>query len=205
MKPSILGIILLLVCLVANACNNVPPLPLIPSEAKILAFGDSLTYGTGTAETESYPAVLSRLTGRNVINSGVPGEVSSAGVERLAELLDREKPALMILCHGGNDLLGRHDQQQLAANLRAMIRLARDRGVAVLLVAVPSPDLLLKPPKLYDEVAQEFRLPIERKILPRILGKSSLKSDYIHPNAAGYKMFAEALAELMKKSGALPR
>lgn len=205
MKQTILCIVsAVFVCLVASACNTVPSLPLLPPDATILAFGDSLTYGTGAAETESYPAELSRLTAKKVINSGVPGEVSSAGVQRLAELLDREKPALMILCHGGNDLLGRHDQQQLEDNLGAMVRLARERGVAVLLVAVPSPDLLLKPPKLYDDVAKKFSIPIERKILPHILGKGSLKSDHIHPNAAGYKNIAKALAELLKKSGALP-
>jgi lysophospholipase L1-like esterase len=74
--------------------------------------------------------------------------------------------------------------------------------VSVLLIAVPSLGLSLQPPALYDELAKEFSIPIELKTLPHILGKSSLKSDYIHPNAAGYKMLAEALAKLLKKCGA---
>ena len=85
-----------------------------------------------------------------------------------------------------------------------MIRTAGEHGVPVLLVAVPSPDLMLKPPGLYEELAREFRIPLERKALAHIMGKSALKSDYIHPNAAGYRLLAEALAELLKKSGALP-
>ncbi|MDD2310665.1 MAG: hypothetical protein PHH91_13895 [Desulfuromonadaceae bacterium] len=84
-----------------------------------------------------------------------------------------------------------------------MIRMAGERGVSVLLVAVPSPDFLLKPPSLYEELAKEFKIPIETKALPHILGKSSLKSDHIHPNAAGYRILAEALVKLLKKSGAL--
>jgi lysophospholipase L1-like esterase len=186
------------------ACGKTPQLPLLAADAAILAFGDSLTAGTGAGEAESYPAVLTRLTGRNVVNAGVPGEVSAGGVQRLPELLERERPALLILCHGGNDLLARQDHQLIADNLRSMIRIAGGRGVPVLLVAVPSPDLTLKPPSLYEELASEFRIPLERKALAHILGKSALKSDHIHPNAAGYRLLAEAVAELLKKSGALP-
>jgi acyl-CoA thioesterase I len=189
--------------LLPAACSSAPQLQLLAADAVILAFGDSLTAGTGAGETESYPAVLARLTGRVVVNAGVPGEFSAAGVQRLPELLEREHPALLIICHGGNDLLAHQNHPQIADNLRAMIRIAGERGVPVLLVAVPSPDLSLKPPPLYEELSREFHIPIEQKGLAHILGKGSLKSDYIHPNAAGYRMLAEDVARLLKKSGAL--
>jgi lysophospholipase L1-like esterase len=195
---------ILAAALLLPACSKTPQLPLLAADATILAFGDSLTFGTGAGEAESYPAVLARLTGRKVVNAGIPGEVSAVGLQRLPELLERERPVLLILCHGGNDLLARRDHQLIADNLRAMIRTAGDRGVPVLLVAVPALGLTLKPPSLYEELAREFRIPLERKALAHILGKNSLKSDYIHPNAAGYRLLAEALAELLKKSGALP-
>jgi len=195
---------ILAAALLLPACSKTPQLPLLAADATILAFGDSLTAGTGAADAESYPAVLTRLTGRNVVNAGVPGEVSADGVKRLPDLLERERPALLILCHGGNDLLARQDHQLIAVNLRTMLRMAGERGVPVLLVAVPALGLTLKPPSLYEELANEFRIPLERKALAHILGKNSLKSDYIHPNAAGYRLLAEALAEQLKKSGALP-
>ena len=44
---------------------------------------------------------------------------------------------------------------------------------------------------------------IEEKALPTILSDGSLKSDYIHPNAAGYRMLAESIAALLKKSDAV--
>jgi len=203
-RTCLCAVLILVAAMLPAACSKTPQLPLLAADATILAFGDSLTAGTGAGDTESYPAVLTRLTGRKVVNAGVPGEVSAGGVQRLPELLDRERPALLILCHGGNDLLARQNHQLIADNLRTMLRIAGERGVPVLLVAVPSPDLMLKPPSLYEELAREFRIPLERKALAHILGKGSLKSDYIHPNAAGYRLLAEALAELLKKSGALP-
>ena len=203
-RTCLCAVLILVAAMLPAACSKTPQLPLLAADSTILAFGDSLTAGTGAGDTESYPAVLTRLTGRKVVNAGVPGEVSAGGVQRLPELLDRERPALLILCHGGNDLLARQNHQLIADNLRTMLRIAGERGVPVLLVAVPSPDLMLKPPSLYEELAREFRIPLERKVLAHILGKGSLKSDYIHPNAAGYRLLAEALAELLKKSGALP-
>ena len=196
-------LILIVSLLLLAACSKFPQLPPLGADATIIAFGDSLTYGTGAAETESYPAILARLTGRKVFNAGVPGEVSAGGVLRLPEVLERERPALLILCHGGNDLLGRQDQRLLAENMRVMLRMAREQGVPVILIAVPTPDLSLKPPVLYEDLSSEFNIPLETKALPHILSKRNLKSDYIHPNANGYRQLAEALFKLLKKSGAL--
>ena len=166
-------------------------------------FGDSLTYGTGAAPEESYPAILERLVGRRVVNEGVPGEISGEGLERLPEVLEREKPTLLILCHGANDLLRFLDKRQVAANLRAMIRLAREKGTAVVLVAVPSPGITLSPAPLYREIAAGMGLLIEEEVLTMVLSDGSLKSDYIHPNAAGYRRLAESIAALLRKSGAV--
>ena len=60
----------------------------LSQDGVILAFGDSLTFGTGAAPEQSYPALLAEMTNRKVINAGVPGEVSSDGKKRLAKLLE---------------------------------------------------------------------------------------------------------------------
>lgn len=196
--------LLLAFCLALLAsCSRSAQLPHLASDAVVLTFGDSITAGTGAGPGQSYPEQLSSLIGRKVINAGVPGEVTAEGLARLPALMETNKPALLILCHGGNDLLQHLDQRQAADNLRGMIWQARKRGIGVLLVAVPAPGLSLKPPAFYGELAAEFRIPIELQALGKILGKGHLKSDYIHPNPAGYRQLAEALANRLKKSGAI--
>jgi lysophospholipase L1-like esterase len=186
-----------------TACSSQPKLPFLANDAVIVAFGDSLTFGTGSEPTESYPAVLEKMIGRRVVNAGIPGEVTDDGLLRLPEVLERDKPALLLLCHGGNDELRRLNQQQVANNIREMIRLAQKRNVAVVLIAVPAPGLSLSPPSMYREIAKELSIPIEEEILSSILSNSSLKSDYIHPNAEGYRHLAESIATLLHKSGAI--
>jgi len=53
---------------------SVPSLPKLETNAVVLAFGDSLTHGTGASPEESYPAVLAKLIGRKVVGSGCPAK-----------------------------------------------------------------------------------------------------------------------------------
>lgn len=177
---------------------DVPQQP-IDKEGVILAFGDSLTYGYGAAPQESYPARLEKILGRKVINAGVSGELSDAGLKRLPSLLREHHPKLLILCHGGNDILQKKSTDLLRRNLEEMIRLAREGGAEVMLIAVPEFGLLyLSPLPLYGELAKQYHLPIESDILSNLLHDNRTKSDYIHPNALGYQKMAEAVGKIIK-------
>ena len=195
--------LLLAACALAGCGDKVPRLAALPQDAVVLAFGDSLTFGTGAQPEASYPAVLEQLIGRKVLGAGVPGEVSAAGLTRLPSALDYYQPQLLILCHGGNDFLRKLGDAQAAENLRGMIRIARQKGVDVVLIGVPKPGLLPSPPDFYAEIAKEFGLPYEGTALKEILRDNELKSDIAHPNAQGYARLAAAVAALLKKSGAV--
>ncbi|OFZ86718.1 MAG: arylesterase [Betaproteobacteria bacterium RBG_16_66_20] len=198
-----MGVLLAAFLLLVSGCGQQAKLPLLAPDAIVVAFGDSLTYGTGANEEESYPAQLARITGRRVVREGVPGEVSATGLARLPAALDEHQPRLLILCHGGNDFLRRLPKEQAAENVRAMIRLAKDRGVEVLLIGTPEIGFTLTPPEFYAGIAKQFGIPYEGDVLTKILRNGELKSDQIHPNAQGYRLMAERVAELLRKSGAI--
>jgi lysophospholipase L1-like esterase len=185
------------------ACSRPPKLAPLASDAVVLAFGDSLTYGTGAAQNESYPAQLELLIQRKVIAAGVPGETSAEALARLPAVLDEHAPRLLLLCIGGNDFLRRLGNAQAAANVRAMVKLARSRGIDVLVIGTPEPSLRLAPPDFYAAIAEEYHVPYEGSALADVLGERSLKSDTVHPNALGYRVIAERVAARLKKAGAL--
>lgn len=199
----LLRLVLLAFALVASGCSKPPHLPQLSAADVIVAFGDSLTYGTGAAEHESYPAVLALLTGRQVVRAGVPGEVTAQALRRLPQVLAEHQPRLMIVCLGGNDMLRRVNEAETRANLRAIIGAIRERGIAVVLIGVPRPALLASAPEFYGELAKEFAIPYEGGIVKDVLYSAGMKSDPIHPNAKGYQRMAEAIAALLRKAGAI--
>jgi len=190
--------------LLAAGCGDAQQkLSRLPGDAVVLAFGDSLTFGTGAGEAESYPAQLESLIGRKVVRAGIPGEVTAQALQRLPAMLDEHEPRLLLLCIGGNDFLRRLGNEQAAQNVRAMVKLARSRGVEVMLIGTPEPGLRVVPPAFYASIAKEFDLPYEEAILGEVLKDSALKADSVHPNARGYRVIAERLAERLRKSGAI--
>ena len=194
-------ILLLILCL--TACSDTQQLPKLPSDAVILAFGDSLTHGNGARESESYPAVLAQLTGRKVINAGISGEESAQGLQRLPGLLDEHQPKLLILCHGGNDILRQKDLNMMAANVRQMINLAKDRNIPVVLLGVPKFGLLLAPLPVYEEIAESSGAIYMEDLMTDIISDKNLKSDSVHPNSAGYRKMAEEIYAILRDSGAV--
>ncbi len=192
----------LFLALLTGCGDKVPKLPKLGSSDAIVAFGDSLTYGTGAAIHESYPAVLAQLIGREVIRAGVPGEVTAQGLQRLPEVIDEHRPKLMIVCLGGNDMLRKVNTAEIKSNLRQIVKAIKDRGIAVVLIGVPQPSLITSAPEFYAEIAKEFNIPYEGKIVTSVLYSPDMKADPIHPNAKGYRRVAEALAELLRKAGA---
>src|SRR5688572_10830375 len=163
------------ILLLILGCSERPKLERLPGDAVVLAFGDSLTYGTGAGESESYPAQLEKLIGRRVVRAGVPGEVTAQALARLPAALDEHSPRLLLLCIGGNDFLRRLGNQQAEANVREMVKLARSRGVEVLLIGTPEPGFSLTPPAFYAGIASQFTLPYEEAVIGAVLRDNSLK------------------------------
>lgn len=197
---SYLSVMLLL--LLTPACDKHTLEP-VPADGVILAFGDSLTAGVGAEKSQSYPAVLARLSGLNVINAGVSGEETAAGQARLGQVIDKHAPDLLLLLEGGNDILRNRDLTLTKAHLAAMIEHTQSRGIEVVLIGVPEKNLFSSVAPLYAELAQEYAVVFIPDLVSDLLRNPEYKSDRIHLNAAGYRAMAEEIHAVLRKHGAL--
>ena len=203
MHPANRFFIAVCMSLLLAACSRAPTLPKLSPDDIIVAFGDSLTHGTGASDATAYPAVLASLIGHTVINAGVPGDTTASGLQRLPAVLSEYKPRLVLLCLGGNDMLKRQPTATTENNLRLLVQTIRASGANVVLIGVPEPKLFGGAPDFYTRVAEDMKLPLERDVFNDVLKDNHLKSDPIHANAAGYHQVAERLAVFLRKTGAL--
>ena len=200
---QIIHSLLLLLFLIFPACEQSGQLSFLRPNDTILTFGDSLTEGVGAAKNLSYPAQLARLIGRPVVNGGKAGELSETGARRLPDVLDELEPQLVIICHGGNDILQKHDREQLKENLRRMYEAANQRGIEVVMIAVPQLGIMAQDVPVYAELAKELKVPLLQDTLGDLVFKREYKSDMVHLNAKGYRKLAEAVADLLQEYHAI--
>lgn len=188
--------------MVLTGCSE-PKLSVLHPEDKVLAFGDSLTAGYGVQPDQSYPAILSQLINRPVINAGISGETTQEGKQRFTELLEQHQPKLVILLEGGNDFLRNRPVETIQQNLQQMIEQAQAQNVQIVLIGVPPKKLFASSHELYEQLAKNNHIPLEQTIIPNLLRRPSMKSDYVHFNEQGYVNLAQAIAELLRDSGAI--
>lgn len=167
-----------------------------PGAGPIVCFGDSLTRGHGAEPEESYPAVLARLLGRDVLNRGRDGETSESALERLDDVLSLS-PSIVIITIGGNDVLRRLPNADTVGSLRKIF----ERTLAVHAMVV---FLAIHPPFISDErmnkvkdLCRELGVLYVDSVMDGMWRNRKVMSDDIHPNAAGYRIMAERVRDAL--------
>ena len=188
-----------------TACSKTTPHAALPEGSTILALGDSLTAGYGADAEAAYPAVLASLTGWQIINGGVSGNTSAQALARLPALM-RRQPQLVLVSIGGNDFLRKVPEADTRSNIRQIVQQIKAAGVPAVLVAVPyfTTGALfgrLSEHPMYEELAAELNVPLLKGAWAEVLGDKKLKSDQIHANAQGYRVFAENMWAFLKQQG----
>lgn len=164
----------------------------------IVAFGDSLTAGYGVQLNESYPSQLEKeLTtqGKNVrvINMGVSGETTTAGLDRVAFVL-AQKPDLILLGLGANDMLRSSSPSIAKKNLKSILEQFKLAGTPVILLGMKSVssngELYTEEfDSIYPTLAKEYNVPLVPFFLEGVALDPTLNtSDGIHPNKKGYSI-----------------
>jgi lysophospholipase L1-like esterase len=168
-----------------------------PSGKVWVAFGDSLTSGFGASEGNDFPTLLGKQLGVQILNSGIPGNTSADGLNRVEEVA-RLHPRVALVCFGGNDTLQSIPAAQMFANVGAIVDHLQESGAFVVLIGVRSASVFDKNEKGFKKLAREKKAFYIPNILSGVLGNASLMSDYVHPNEQGYAVIASHVAATLQ-------
>jgi acyl-CoA hydrolase len=188
-------------------CGKSAKLSAIPPGKTVLAFGDSVTFGTGAASGEDWPSLLALKTGWKVVNAGVSGDTAENGKGRIQALLTAYNPALVVIEIGGNDFLRRKPSKRVKEDIRVIIQTVLRFGAQAALVSVPELSLLgvlagrPSDSDIYEELAREEGVPFVPDVFSDTLARPELRADKIHPNALGYEYMATGIYTRLQKVG----
>jgi lysophospholipase L1-like esterase len=195
----------------------------ILSRTRFVAFGDSITVGivrvaplVWVERPDAYTARLreilrSRYPAQDilVVNEGYSGEEAREGVRRLPGVLDAERPEVLLLLEGVNNI-ARLSPSSVANDLRSMVSMAKARGIDVLIATLTpvGPPYTNSRPRAADNVenlndririiAAENGLgdPVDLHALFEA-DMTLLGADGLHPTPLGYTRMAELFSEVI--------
>lgn len=185
---------LVLSLLLAFACS--PNVRNLDSRAStVIAFGDSLTAGVGAKRGSDYVSRVAAKTGIDIVNAGVSGDTTADALARIDRDVLQRDPRIVIVGLGGNDFLRQVPVAKTEENLRAIVRKLQEAGAMVVLLGFSFPSFGASYETMYERVAEDSGCLLVPDVLDGILNDPKLKSDEIHPNADGYAVLAERVAE----------
>lgn len=197
-------------------CISFPPpahaAPVEPDgagEILLVAFGDSLTAGLGVSPDKSFASQLeTELKTRGhrvrVVNAGVSGDTTAAGLARLEWAIPENADAAIVEL-GANDALRGLPPRAARANLDAILSRLKEKGVAVLLAGMLAPRNLgpeyanaFDP--MYADLAEKHGVLLYRFFLDGVAGEPALNQpDGLHPNARGVAVIVERMLPSVEK------
>lgn len=174
-----------------------------PSAARprIVFLGDSLTAGFGLPASQAFPVLIGEKLRREgldgeIVNAGISGDTAAGGRRRLNWALEGDVRVLVVAL-GANDGLRGNSVGAMKADLQAIIRAAKARGITVLLLGMEAPpnfgpEYTAEFRKAFRDLADEEDVAFVPFFLDGIAGVPALnQGDGLHPNAEGTERVAD--------------
>jgi acyl-CoA thioesterase I len=182
---------------------------------RIVILGDSLTAGLGLRNTEAFPALVQQKIDAagyayEVVNAGVSGDTSAAGLSRLDWSLDGNVRVLVVAL-GANDGLRGLPVAEMTRNLGEIIQKAQARGIAVMLAGMESPtnmgpDFQRQFHDAFPALARQYGVAFLPFLLEGVAGRPDLNQhDGIHPTAEGARVIADHVWQVLQPMLVTPR
>lgn len=181
------------------------------STAKIVAIGDSITYGYPYSPEQSWLYFAAKELDVEYVNNGINGDTTSGMLNRFDRDVCRYKPSHVIIMGGTNDAYEGIEVSQVVGNIKNMVQLALEKQITPV-IGLPIPcnewsvEILLGE---YRETIQDYAVNNDIIYIDFYTAmvdednaeiKSGLHCDGAHPSEAGYKTMAEVAVGVLRNT-----
>jgi acyl-CoA thioesterase I len=166
----------------------------------VVCFGDSLTEGWGAEPSEAYPARLEASLGVPVVNAGWRGDRAVDAWDRLESQVLAADPRLVVVQFGGNEEAHGDALDMTRGGLERILQALDARGIPTVLVGTRQGTYQENLDEVLGELARRHRSELVLDALKGILDDPRLRSDADHPNARGYRRFAERILPAVRRA-----
>lgn len=164
----------------------------------IICFGDSITFGYGVNSGQSYPDFLRKMVDMPVINAGEDGDTTIKALGRIGKDVLEKNPYMVIIEFSGNDFLRKIPKEVTLENISKMVDLVQENNAIAAIVDISANFFLADYRKELNRLAYEKKAIFIPHVLSGIITNPNMKSDFLHPNAAGYKLIAFQISQAIK-------
>ena len=176
------------------------------AKIKVILFGDSLMAGYGLTRNHHLDKVLQKkFDEQNIIfiNASVSGDTSKGGLDRLDWSLD-DKPNLIFLCLGANDMLRGINPDVTRDNLEMIIKKIKQKNIKIIIAGMMAQESYgisyrKKFNLIYPELSKKHKITLYPFLLEGVALKPKMNlPDGKHPNIAGVKEIANRIYPIIK-------
>lgn len=178
-------------------------------EHKIIAIGDSLTFGFPFREERSWVGILRREYGINIINKGINGDYTSGMLYRFQDDVVKKRPSHVIITGGANDAFSFVPYGDIVYNYREMIDIALSNNIIPIIGITPPVD-----DEFVEKKLLKFRFSIKEYCFNKNLTMIDFYSKMVdpetgimkgiydfdgsHPSPEGYKAMAKEAFKVLE-------
>jgi len=177
------------------------------AKIKVMLFGDSLMAGYGLTQNHHLDKVLQKkFKGQNIIfvNASVSGDTSKGGLDRLDWSLG-DKPDLIFLCLGANDMLRGINPGVTRENLEMIIKKIKNKNIKIILAGMMAQEsygisFTKQFNSIYPELSKKYKITLYPFLLEGVALKPKMNlPDGKHPNIMGVQEIANRIYPVIKK------
>lgn len=168
-----------------------------PRGTKLVALGDSLTFGFGSSSGHTYPELLGKQLNTTVINLGRNGDTSADVLTRLPQVLEA-RPDIVTIVLGSNDLMQRIPLEKTLQNLEKIFTTLTSAQIMVVYGGISPPLVGDNWLMAIQQLCKEQGVLYAGDVMKGLWRDQTKMSDNVHPNDAGYAMIAERFYQVLK-------